>query len=328
MKRLIIHHNDADGQCAAAIVHYKFCHRSSRGDLSAQEYLSMDYPARIDRERIEAFFEREPWCEVWILDFSLPEEDMLFLLDLVDGCGVVYWFDHHKTAIEGMPESITDRLAGVRRDGTAACMLVWEYLFPGRPAPPAVRFIADRDVWAFEFGDFTRGFYEVFMLEPDTGPESAYWVKAFDPKLDSDEVMGEVRFGVRVWRGRMEQLKRLALEFGYEMVFRYEGREYRAFRLNAAPSGDLGQVIKDMGYDIAWTSIDKINAEGVIVIRNSLYSDVVDVGALCRRMGGGGHKGAAGYVVDTGVSVRDLAAAMFEAGEAEEEEVPHAATSV
>lgn len=306
MKRFVIHHNDADGKCCAAIIHFRF------NDLGNTVFQAMDYTDPLDKELIRSEFEGEEWCEIWVVDFSLKPEDMAWCLEHVDGRGVVYWFDHHKTAIDALPGSMRDEVVGVQEDGEAACLLVWRWLFPERRVPLAVEYIADRDVWRFDYGSLTRGFYELYRLEEDTSPVSDWWVVVLE--LAPHDARTYAREGYRLYDGRMQKLRDLARRIGHEVEVRIPGvsalpegidddastslgepRGVRCLRVNAPGSGDLGQAIRDLGYDVAWcwTAMER---DGEYVVRNSLYSDVVDVGAIAAANGGGGHKGAAGWV--------------------------------
>ncbi len=308
MKRIVIHHNDADGKCCAAIIHFRF-----NNDIENAVFQPMDYTDRLDKGLIASVLEGEEWCEIWIVDFSLKPEDMAWCLELVDGRGVVYWFDHHKTAIESMPEGIREQVAGVQADGEAACLLVWRWLFPERRAPQAVEYIADRDVWRFDYGAATRGFYENYRLEENTAPTSSWWALVFS--FTRQESRNNAEAGYRLYEARMRGLRSLALSIGHEINvwaspggleaaqfeegvpcppdLRMEKRS--CLRVNAPASGDLGQAIKELGYDVAWcwTAMER---DGEFIVRNSLYSDVEDVGAIAKANGGGGHKGAAGWV--------------------------------
>lgn len=303
MKRVVIHHNDADGKCCAAIIHFRF------NDNENTVFLPMDYVDRLERTFIEAFLAEEDWCEIWIVDFSLPPEDMAWCLELVDGRGVVYWFDHHKTAIEGMPGNIREQVTGVQADGEAACLLVWRWLFPDRKPPLAVEYIADRDVWRFDYGTATRGFYENYRLEESTAPTESWWTVLFT--CAPEEGKNYAMDGYRLYEARMRGLRALAKSIGHEVVFYlcetpsntdvplaepyHKGSVVRCLRVNAPASGDLGQAIQELGYDMAWcwTAMER---GGEYVVRNSLYSNWVDVGAIAKANGGGGHKGAAGWV--------------------------------
>lgn len=316
-KRLIIHHNDADGRCAAAVIRYYGMQANvDRRWVADEWYLEMDYKDPLPMQDILRFFEGISDRQIWVVDFSFPEKQMQDLHQIaamgsLSRFPVMWWFDHHVTAISGMPENVGELMAGYRCVGTAACKLVWEYMFPHDPVPDAVDFVADRDVWAFRRGDYTPAFHEIYELEGSPGPEDEFW-----PSMFRMETMEDLDLGIRLYRRKMERLQKLALDIGQEKTFRFippteasgswkpweaepslTVNEGRCLVVNTQQSGDLGQAIKNLGYDIAWIYYQTVRG-GRLVVQNTLYSDKIDVGEIARRLGGGGHKGAAGWVMD------------------------------
>jgi len=305
MKRLILYHNDADGQCAAAI--------AARWNTDLGKIIpqceAVDYGEAPPWEILNALGEHD---SLWIVDFSYDKGQMLKLIQKLGDR--LHWFDHHKTAIKDL-ESLEgiEEVQGIRRVDTAACLLVWDFCHPGRKASLAVKYIADRDVWRFEHGDKTRFFYEKFLVEESTHPLAPVWDKYFemtDWHYDAYLMVGE-----ELWRGRRQMLKDIARRIGYECAF-LPDRQRLEQKTDATPemvqasegapplsvlminypgSGDMGQVVKDIGYDLAWLYHMEYR-HGQLVRVNSLYSDKVDVGEIAKGHGGGGHKGAAGFV--------------------------------
>ncbi|OQY26515.1 MAG: hypothetical protein B6243_14140 [Anaerolineaceae bacterium 4572_5.2] len=93
---LCLHHDDADGLCAGAIVRRRF------GD--AVELHEIDYGRPIPWDKIEAAE------TVIITDFSLPKDDMLKIYE-AKGENFI-WIDHHISAIEEMSDF--ESIAGLR----------------------------------------------------------------------------------------------------------------------------------------------------------------------------------------------------------------------
>lgn len=80
---------------------------------------------------IEEMCKHPEWTsknEVYILDFSLPRSMMLELRDHAN----LTWIDHHISAIAEFDEptmpNYIDNIQGVRKVGTAACKLTYDYL--------------------------------------------------------------------------------------------------------------------------------------------------------------------------------------------------------
>lgn len=132
MKNIVIYHAaDFDGLFCREIAHKKFGEEA--------EYIGWDYGQPVP---------------------TIPEGAKLYMLDisvegLMDYQGHLIWIDHHKSAMEKFPESIS----GLRIDGVAACRLAWQYFFGARIAtkqqyidrqvaePFAVRLAGEYDIW-------------------------------------------------------------------------------------------------------------------------------------------------------------------------------------
>ena len=289
MKRVIFYHDDADGRCAAAIAGR---YMQPRMEI---EYIARWHPDAPPWELLTGEID-----EVMILDYSFEAADMLRLLELV-GIDHFIWIDHHETSLRKLKDFHPDhRYPGLRCSGIAACMLTWEfcalYIDPERlEAPWPVCYIADRDVWKFEHGDNTLFFYEMYLQEENAHPCSELWDRYLN--MDEDEAVEYVQGGRILRKARIRGLEKTARRFGYveySGVFRHFTPDARIYKLNYPGSGDMGQVIKDMGYDVAWCYHDVMKNDRLVRI-HSLYSNTVDVGEIAASLHGGGHRGASGW---------------------------------
>ena len=81
---------------------------------------------------------------VFLVDTSFPNEILKQLNRRVD----LTWIDHHDTAIkESLLDEEVKNIKGIRRNGTAACELTWEYINPGVAEPYALKMIGRHDVY-------------------------------------------------------------------------------------------------------------------------------------------------------------------------------------
>jgi oligoribonuclease NrnB/cAMP/cGMP phosphodiesterase (DHH superfamily) len=287
--RFIIYHDDADGRCAAAIAG-----RAAIGAGFADvEYIPVQRPAELPDLKSYGF---DRGCDdLWLLDFSFEMAEMLQLFALA--APRFYWFDHHVSVLEKLGTDSrlqAGSLAGVREVGLAACLLVWRFCHPGDAAPWAVEFIADRDVWRFYYGTNTKHFYEIY-LQHDSRPQSAIWDDWFAMELGQYRDLiatGGILYGARL-NGLVKMAKRLGHPVDLEALT-YGRRRGRALRLNFPGSGEMGQIARDLGYDLAWCWVE-VQRGGRRVRMHSLYSDTIDVAEIAAARGGGGHTGAAGF---------------------------------
>lgn len=163
-----LYHLDADGKCAAYWVAVAF------DDWDPNNYIRMNYGwdvnwlSKVEKDET-----------VVIVDFSIEPDEMRELLKKTQD---VIWIDHHYSAIKKYDNFETE-IKGLRYDGIAGCMLTYCYFFEMNEgqyefnpekmteyAPEFTKYIADHDVWKFEFGDNTRHFILGFEMLGDMPP--------------------------------------------------------------------------------------------------------------------------------------------------------------
>jgi len=287
------YHNDSDGKCAGYWVK-KYADKSyladKKGGASAEEFIPMDYRKPFPIETIQ------PGEKIYIVDYSIEPREMDELLKITSD---VIWIDHHRTAIEKYA-NYPHEIKGIRVDGVAACMLAYYYLFKminkndseikpfdlavTKNAPEFTKYIADWDVWAFEYGDDTKYFQTAFNAY-DFSPQSDEWewlhFGGYDKLINEGKTMTKYRDG---WAKSYCEAK------GFETDF--EGYKCFAVNLGLCNSEYFNSIDKSR-YDILLPFT--YNGENWSY---SLYSTTVDVSEIAKKYGGGGHKGASGFTCD------------------------------
>ena len=81
---------------------------------------------------------------IFMVDISFPPAIMNELKAWTGG--KIVWIDHHITAIDSSEKEGYSDLEGLRKIGTAACELCWEYLY-NQPAPMIIQRLSAYDVW-------------------------------------------------------------------------------------------------------------------------------------------------------------------------------------
>ena len=268
-------HDDLDGRAAGHVVYHEVL-EGNICDGFDTKFIPINYT---DKFPIETIREGEV---VYIVDFSLQVPEMEALLLRTKN---VVWIDHHKTSInkydgvKGM-----DSVLGIRRDGTAGCVLTYMYLYGVediKDVPEYIRLIGDRDVWKFEHGQRTRDFC-MGIGTLDLEPKSEDWEKA---KLAIDHYV-EVGSGINVYLGNW--YKSYIKSWGYEVEF--EG--HQCLVVNGKFPAEASDTVTEK-YDIAITTA--YNGEAWVI---TFYSRKgVDVSVIAKKYGGGGHQDAAGCVL-------------------------------
>ena len=275
------HNADLDGKCSAAIVWYVY---------PEIELIGINYgdPFPWDSLRSEEV--------VYMVDFSLqPFNEMIKLANFVN----LVWIDHHKTAIEEMLMLKSEHyLSGIQRVGIGACSLVWEWFYNkviklpllgpdfSYRKNPGVQLLAEYDVW--NHSDPKCLPFQYGMCELDNEPSSDVWRRVLNN--DSAFIAEVVKRGELILKYEARQNKERVKALSFEA-------ELDGLKVIAANHG-LGN---SKLFDSVWDP-DKHDAMLTFVWRGgqwtvSLYTDKdgVDVGAVAKARGGGGHVKAAGF---------------------------------
>jgi oligoribonuclease NrnB/cAMP/cGMP phosphodiesterase (DHH superfamily) len=265
----IIHHNDLDGRCAAAIVKFYYPHA---------EFYEMNYGMIPPIDKIEE------GDSVYVLDFSFEKysdwEDLLAVTDDVT------WIDHHQSAVNKWEDLLKDRVFGIREMGKSGAWLTWEYMNERStrrvPISPALIYVDKWDTWNHENRSEILDFVSGMSLE-DTRPDSEIWI---DLLHEESKRLNEIqRRGESV---RLHMDKESAVRVKYNS-YETNIHGYKALACNTDRRGSMFFRTAE-GYDIYCSYVWSRD-----VWKISFYSDAVKVNEIAEQYGGGGHPGAAGF---------------------------------
>ena len=278
----IYHSRDLDGWCSAAIVVKWFRTLSFRNDNLTM--IGWDYG-----QHIPNIPKNE---EVILVDISLPVETMALLTKENN----LVWIDHHISAIKEMTDNNIDP-HGQRDPKFSACELSWMYLF-GTKLPEFVRLLGRYDCFGhkgteeeqqvLEFQYAARAYYKSY--------EDCY--QALE-NADIDKLLetGKSIYKYLCTEAVQDYSKTFPIEIFNKEQVSGEPDKYRFLAINRQRFNCINFGIdyhKD-GYDgfaCFHYADNKWNW--------SLYNDngKVDCSKLAKQRGGGGHKGAAGFIED------------------------------
>jgi hypothetical protein len=245
----------------------------------------------------------KPTDTVIMVDFSLqPYDEMYRLRDLLQENGTLIWIDHHKTALDFLPDL---RVAGLREIGKAGCELAWKYFFPNEPAPYVVGLVGRFDVWdhksLYSWNDEIvpmGSFISFEKMDPAKEGVPQKWFKFF--KMNKEEHAGNIEKGSFI----MEVNSRR--DHSYCKSRKHEG-------ILTTPVGKLKVITVNGGITHSLTLeefFEPSKHEAIMIYTRvpsgnicvSLYvpSDLgltTNVGAHAKSLGGGGHMYAARFEV-------------------------------
>lgn len=218
--------------------------------------------------------------EVFILDFSYPRE---VLLDVESKVSLLKVLDHHVTAQADLAGL---ECAEFNMDKSGAVM-AWEYFHPNTPIPTLLYHVQDGDLWKFEM-------------------ENTEAVRAALPLLESNmknwewTTTSERSFSELVEKGKtilsFNKLKVDGAVKGNVKILPYMGYKVGVCNTTNLVS-EIGQGIylsKDLNVDFSITYF--FDKDGVPFLSFRSTGDM-DVSVLAKKLGGGGHKNAAGAKV-------------------------------
>lgn len=265
---LVYYHGDMDGICSAAIIVKRYGQ-----DIKA-------VPVQYDKDTWNQDDVTEA-SMVWVVDFTF--NDMEALAEVAGD--KLIWIDHHKTAEDNHKAIWWSGIKGNRSLDYSGCELTWTYCFPGDCPPDSVKYIGDRDTWAFKHGALTRSFCAGINAAVKD-PFCVEWNSLLSYSYTTEMKM--IYIGQILLYFQESRIKHL-FESGIDTEF--HGHKARMVNTTSDIS-ELGEYIYSHDYEIAvmW----QVKGEKVIV---SLRSKTVDCAEIAQGYGGGGHKGAAGFSV-------------------------------
>jgi uncharacterized protein len=223
---------------------------------------------------------------VYVLDFSYPRAQME---ELIARAKLTIWLDHHATAIKESGDLLrgNNRCVGSLRTDRSGAWLAWEWFHGPEAVPELVKLVDDRDRWVFNFGDrsrqFAAGLFSRNYTEKDWDEVAA-------------DVEGTVRNGevilVKHWKDIREALDVCTV---FKVI---DGLNVPTANLNYMSASDACHELLERypGAQFAACWFLRSDGKNVYSLRSRNGSDV-DVGAIAKKFGGGGHRHAAGFAI-------------------------------
>lgn len=270
---VIFHRNCVDGAVAAAIAYLRL------GDDA--DYVSAKYQRPLEEAVTE---ERAREVEIYLVDFSFPEDD---LVRLAGWAKSVLVFDHHKSALEGVR-------AAARRAGNltahldlerCGASLAWAHFFPGELPSRFVALTEDYDLWRHRYPESRAVQACLFSWIGEDDPETVRCVR--DCMLTGSKM---VESGEAILRANLKQVRALArhperVQIGEIEFLAVCAPVFQNDVCDLVAAGSPSGVVAAWGY-----------ADGRYKVSLRRRGDLqIDVSEIARKFGGGGHPGAAGF---------------------------------
>ena len=229
---------------------------------------------------------------IYAVDISFTAE----MMNILTQSGKFFWIDHHITAIQDSETFGYSHCPGLRRIGTAACELTWEYLFRDQPTPLIVQYLGAWDV--FDKGRFDwEGIVNPIQMACSEryGLIPQKWFKELDNLLTNSEncLDSLIHDGQIIYRYTQRRAESYVKRYGFEVLVagKYKGicllnATFGSTQFNSIISNyDCCVVVNRKSSDMYSISI-YIEPEHFIEFNAGEY--------LKEFYNGGGHKNAAG----------------------------------
>jgi len=220
--------------------------------------------------------------DVIIVDFSYKRDA---LIDMSENANSILIIDHHKSAeadLVDLPKNVTANF-DMERSGA---VMSWEYFIPSMPVPDLFLHIQDRDLWKFEL-DGTREIMACVFSHP-------YDFEIWHHLLIAD--LEELRTeGKALERKHFKDIRGLIDKSAYRAVI--GGYDVPVMNAPGFFSSDAGHIMSDSE---PFAAVYWDTPKGRQFSLRSA-KDGLDVSEIAAKFGGGGHKNAAGFSLESRV---------------------------
>lgn len=313
MKTICIFHSiDLDGWMSAAIVKHWYIEHVKVGkftSLDSLEFIGYNYGQPIP--------DLSEYDKVIMCDISFPRVEMHEVVSNPDKEFI--WIDHHVSAItENIAfdkQCYEEKCKGIRDTKFAACELTWKYFFPNNPMPEIVRLLGMYDSFRHKNTEEEQKVleFQYGARQAITNYEEAYNYLLYsfqDNKWQIDNIQKQ---GKAIYQYLCTEAKQV-YKNGFPIVFDGDTQDNKIGVL---------LTLKDGSTEVHWKKLkficinkerfnpinfgidyhaDGYDGAACFHYANgqwnfSLYNDngKVDCSMICKTLGGGGHKGAAGF---------------------------------
>lgn len=279
----VYHKEDADGVASAAVVKYAHSNDQRNIKMIPMGYMDMDPYPDPDMGADD---------QMYVCDFA-PSEEWIQKYG-----SQITWIDHHYSSQKTLGEMA--KQCGVHTafstNTPSACVLAYQFFSaPTSQVPRFLQLISDYDSWANPHGEALDLHYYMLYDKTLSSPLSYDWFLLFD------EANGNGREEFLEAMIRSGKMVRSVIESDYEDYlsktgYRCDWLGHRCLVMNRGLVGSKAfeSMWNEEEYDIMVSFV--VLSTGIrISLRTT--KDEIDVSKIASKYGGGGHKMAAGFVV-------------------------------
>lgn len=265
MKTYILYHAQCPDGFSAALAAWKVL-----GDSA--EYLPVQHQQPIPALKHKS--------QVYLVDFCYKKE---VILDLVQKMKQVTILDHHQSAeadLAAIDLAAHPNLAVTFDMQKSGAVLAWEYFHPDSPVPDFYKYIQDKDLWQFalpfskEFSAALRAYEMEFDLWNNLQPQQL------------------IEEGKILLRYQDQLVKRITKNIRFTEIAGYTVPTVNSSTLQS----EIGNLLCQMYPEMPFAAVYFDATDKRFYSLRSVGS--FDVAEIAGKLGGGGHRNAAGFGTD------------------------------
>jgi oligoribonuclease NrnB/cAMP/cGMP phosphodiesterase (DHH superfamily) len=171
--------------------------------------------------------------------------------------------------------------------------MVWDYFFSSDYTPELIKYVRDRDLWTKELYK-TEEINAYLQLQEKS---IARWDQLHEDMKTIEGRQAIINVGTYLLQQRKQMIDKLVEDGTVPIVIC--GIVGLACNAPYTFASDLGHILATRSgtFGCVWSQQADKDDPSVVMVNFSLRSDGLDVSAIAKEMGGGGHNNAAGFVL-------------------------------
>lgn len=217
---------------------------------------------------------------IFIVDFSYPKD---VIIEAAKTAKHIFIIDHHKTAEQNLAGELPENVTFIYDVSKAGCILTWKFFNPTEECPELMQHIGNRDIWDFSL-PYTREITSAAFSYEQTFENWYYLMNASTYHL--------VAQGAAILRAHDNNVKKLTKQLN---LFKFQDYIIPVANVGVPFISDVGnELARD--YPFAMTYFD-LPTKRVFSLRSNKETGI-DVSEIAKKFSGGGHKNAAGFIIE------------------------------
>ena len=222
---------------------------------------------------------------VAIVDFSYKND---VIKKMIKEAKQLIVIDHHKSAMEDLHD-IPNTLFDMNHSGAR---LSWNFFHPGKSPPKFIDYIEDRDLWKWELPN-SKEFSAAFDMVP-------FKFKEYEKLEDAAVFDNTLKSGSHILKYSKIVVKRIC-----NKAVNRKFEEMDVLVINASHwISEIGNFLAPHCDFAAIWYYDHVKRKTKVSLR--AFHEDVDVSEVAKKFKGGGHKKAAGFMLDGDYNIEDI----------------------